>query len=206
MDLEARDKRMVNPFGRCLPFEQKPFQLAALQRAGVPLPRTLITNFPDAVRAFRDDVGEVIYKPTAGGAETQVLDDEALKRLPAIASTPIIFQERVRGPDIRVTVVGERVVSAVEIPTTEVDYRKGERYRAGEQEYAAHALPPEAIALCLKVARTCHHQVSGIDLKQVGPERYVVLEANSAPVYLDIELKTGHPITEAIVDLLLSPH
>jgi glutathione synthase/RimK-type ligase-like ATP-grasp enzyme len=44
---------------------------------------------------------------------------------------------------------------------------------------------------------------SGIDLKLTA-DGYLVQEANSGPVYLDIELKTGAPLTETIVELLPS--
>lgn len=52
-------------------------------------------------------------------------------------------------------------------------------------------------------APPCHQVVSGIDLK-LGAGGYVMLEANSGPVYLDIEQKTGAPITDAIADALLA--
>jgi glutathione synthase/RimK-type ligase-like ATP-grasp enzyme len=203
MDLERRGKRMVNPLMAIAPFDQKPLQLAALRQAGIEIPRTLITNFPAAVRTFREDVGEVIYKPTGGGAETQILKEEDLARLEQIASSPVIFQERLQGPDIRVTVVAGRIISSVEIPTDGVDYRSNAAYRAGAQQYVDHSLPLEAQAACLKAAQVCGHVLSGIDLKPQPDGRYVMLEANSAPVYLDIELKTKAPITEAIVDYLL---
>lgn len=203
MSLDLAGKRAVNPLLLSAPFDLKPLQLAAFQRAGLPIPRTLVTNDPEAVRAFAADVGEVIAKPAAGGAETRVLDEALLSRLDAIRHAPAIFQERVRGPDVRVTVVAGEVVSAVEIPTAEVDYRAGAAYREGFQDYVEHPLDDDARALCLEAARVCHHVLSGIDLKRKGDGSYVILEANSAPVYLDIERKTGAPITERVVDALL---
>ena len=44
--------------------------------------------------------------------------------------------------------------------------------------------------------------LAGIDLKLSPRNEYVVLEANSGPVYLDIEMKTGAPITAAIIRAL----
>ena len=201
--LELAGKRVLNP-SASVPFDYKPLQLAVLQRAGIRLPRTLITNFPDAVRRFADDVGPVIFKPVGGGTETALLDESALAKLDQLAAAPVIFQERISGPDIRVTVVAGRIVSSVEIPTsTSLDYRLDPSYRAGSQQYVAHALPKEIEAWCLEAARVCHQVVSGIDLK-LGADGYVMLEANSGPVYLDIEQKTGAPITEAIADALLA--
>ena len=51
----------------------------------------------------------------------------------------------------------------------------------------------------MKAADLCHHVLSGVDLKRDSHGTYTLLEANSAPVYLDIERKTGAPITERIV-------
>lgn len=203
MALELAQKRVVNPLQKSAPYDQKPFQLAAFYKAGFPLPRTLITNDPEKARAFAREVGPAIAKPSAGGAETRVVDEALLLRFDAIRSQPAIFQERIFGPDIRVTVVAGRVLSAVEIPTSEVDYRTDETYQSGMQEYLPHALPADVEELCLAAARLCHHVLSGIDLKRRADGSYVLLEANSAPVYLDIERKTGAPISEALVDYLL---
>jgi glutathione synthase/RimK-type ligase-like ATP-grasp enzyme len=202
-DLQRAGKRVVNPHLHVDPYDQKPLQLATLKRAGIPIPRTLITNSPDAVRKFRDEVGGAIYKPLGGGAETQVLDDNAMKRLDAIASTPVIFQERVNGPDLRATLVGDRIASIVEIPAETVDYRSSATYREGKQQYVPVTLPREVEDQCRQVARLCGQVLSGIDLKRTPEGRYVFIEANSSPVYLGIELATGHPITEALVDHLL---
>ena len=201
-DAEQRGIPVYNPHAS-RQFDHKPLQLAMLQRAGVPMPRTMITNSGRAAGLFADDVGEVIYKPVGGGRETELLTAEARARLGLLGSAPIIFQERIVGPDCRVTVIGGEIVSQVEIPSHPVDYRLGEAYRAGQQTYLELSLPPEIQALARRVADLCHHAVSGIDLKRGPDGRYLVLEANSAPVYLDIELKAGHAITARWVDLVM---
>jgi glutathione synthase/RimK-type ligase-like ATP-grasp enzyme len=127
------------------------------------------------------------------------VDDALYARLDAIASAPAIFQQRIVGADVRVTVVGDRVVSAVEVESEDgVDYRRGAAYRAGASVYRSHALPADVASMSLRAAALCGHVLSGIDWK-AGKDGYVILEANSAPVYLDIEHKTGAPITEAVV-------
>lgn len=201
-DAEQRGVPIYNP-SVSRQFDHKPLQLAMLQRAGVPLPRTMITNSGTAAGLFADDVGEVIYKPVGGGRETELLTAEARARLTRLGSAPVIFQERIVGPDYRLTVIGGEVVSQVEIPSHPVDYRLGEAYRAGQQTYLEVSLPAEIQALAVRVADLCHHAVSGIDVKRGADGRFVVLEANSAPVYLDIELKVGHAITARWVELVL---
>jgi glutathione synthase/RimK-type ligase-like ATP-grasp enzyme len=46
----------------------------------------------------------------------------------------------------------------------------------------------------VRAAALCHHVLSGVDLKRSGA-RFALLEANASPLYLDIEQKTGAPIT-----------
>lgn len=206
LDLELRGKPMVNRLGATQIFDHKPLQLAVLERLGAPLPKTLITNFPQAVRLFADAVGPCICKPLAGGAETRSVDDELVARLDLIRSAPAVFQQRIGGPDIRVTVVGERVISSVAIESATLDYRSGAAYQSGGARYQEHPLPRAVEALCLRAAAALGQTLSGIDLKfpggSTGLDGYVMLEANSAPVYLDIEHKTGAPITVAVLDWL----
>ncbi|MFO0724426.1 MAG: ATP-grasp domain-containing protein [Myxococcota bacterium] len=201
-DLERQKKRFVNPPSVTAGLDMKPLQLAMLRQAGVPLPRTLITNFPPAVRAFERDLPEVVAKPLSGGAEARLLGAVDDQTLAGIQDSPTIFQERIAGADIRVTVVDEEILSAVEIASSTLDYRSGAAYRAGQAEYRPHALPGEIAELCRRVVRCLGHILSGIDLKLQPDGSYVVLEANSGPVYLDIEMKTHAPITEAIVRYL----
>jgi glutathione synthase/RimK-type ligase-like ATP-grasp enzyme len=45
---------------------------------------------------------------------------------------------------------------------------------------------------------------AGIDLKHTPNGEWLFLELNSSPVYLDVERKLGHPISEALADLLIA--
>jgi glutathione synthase/RimK-type ligase-like ATP-grasp enzyme len=205
-DLELRGKPMVNPLVASRPFEHKPLQLATWRRAGLPVPRTCVTTVPDDVRAFDDDVrrrgGRSICKPISGGAAARLVDEDVLAALDALAEAPAIFQERVPGDDVRATIVGDRVVSSVIIESDALDYRADPAYRRGEARWLVHALPADVEALVLRAASLCGHVLSGVDLKRRGPDDYVLLEANSAPVYLDVEDATGAPITASILDWL----
>lgn len=202
MDMELRGKPIVNPLRAMSAYDHKALQLSVLKRAGIRLPQTLITNHPESARIFIDAVAgtgaDVIIKPLGGGAETLLVDEDVRGRLPGIAVSPVILQERARGEDIRVTLVGDEIISCVAIDSSTLDYRSGDAYRRGDATYRPHALPAAVQAMCVAAARACQHVLSGIDLKFDGTD-YVMLEANSAPVYLDIEQKTGAPITATII-------
>ncbi|HZN91517.1 MAG TPA: hypothetical protein VFB81_02395 [Myxococcales bacterium] len=205
--LEHAGVPVVNPPAPASAVAFKPFQLRALRRLGAPVPRTLVTNDPDEVRRFAAAVAEVVYKPLEGGALARVLDEEALERLELLRKAPAIFQERVRGADVRVVLVGGRVASSVEIAGTEegrhLDFRADPTYARGEAEYRPVRLPPGVERLCAGAARACGLVVAGVDLKRSG-DAWTFLELNGAPRYLDVERKTGEPIGAAIIEELLA--
>mgnify|MGYP002412874617 FL=1 len=108
------------------------------------MPRTLISNDPARIRAFREELGEVVFKPVMGGAMTALLNDEALSRIESVAASPVIFQERIIGEDLRVMLVGDELVSAVAIETGHacLDFRDDPVYSGGQARYREVELPP----------------------------------------------------------------
>lgn len=205
LQLQHRGVTLVNAPHAGSVLQYKPFQLHVLRSVGARVPQTLISNDPQRVREFHAAVGEVIFKPVMGGAETKLLDAAALKGLDKISAAPVIFQERVRGDDLRVMLVGDEVVScvAIETPAQHLDFRADPAYGGGRAAYREVVLPEGVKDQCRKAARQCGLRLAGIDIKAHG-DNYVFLELNSSPVYLDVELKLGHPITEKIARLVAS--
>lgn len=204
LKLQDEGAVIVNPPHAASVLQYKPFQLHALRRVGAQVPRTLISNDPAQVRAFHQEVKDVIYKPVMGGALTRRLDAEALERLEGITQSPVIFQSCAPGDDLRVMLVGDEIVSCVAIVTPEphLDFRGDPVYSGGAASYREVSLPPHVIEQCRKAARLCGLRFAGIDIKHQG-EDYVFLELNSSPIYLDVEVKLGHPISAAIARYLV---
>ncbi len=202
--LQQRGAVMVNPPHAASVLQYKPFQLDVLRSVGAQLPRTLISNDPAKVRAFKAEVGDVIFKPVMGGALTRPLDDEALEQLPAITTSPVIFQSRAPGDDLRIMLVGDEIVSSVAIvtPAQHLDFRGDDVYSAGKAMYREVTLPDAVKVQCVKAARELGLAFAGIDIKQQGDD-WVFLELNSSPIYLDVERKLGHPISAAIARYLV---
>jgi glutathione synthase/RimK-type ligase-like ATP-grasp enzyme len=203
--LADRGVRLINPPQAASVLQYKPFQLHALRRAGAAVPRTLLSNEPSAVRAFHAEVKDVIFKPLMGGAITRALDADALERLDDVTQSPVIFQERVDGDDLRVMLAGGEVVSSVAIRTPEqhLDFRDDPVYSEGQASYEEVTLPEPVVASCRAAARTCGLPFAGVDIKRTADGRYVFLELNSSPIYLDVELKLGHPISRAVAELVV---
>ncbi len=185
--------------------QYKPFQLHALKSMGAPTPRTLISNDPKRIREFKAAVGDVIFKPLMGGAITESLDGEALERLEDVVRSPVIFQERAPGRDLRIMVVGDEIVSSVAIVTEaqHLDFRADPTYSGGTARYEEVTLPKHIREFCIRGARSCGLEFAGIDIKQNGDD-YVFLELNSSPIYLDVERKNGHRISAAIARRLVT--
>ncbi|HWS52939.1 MAG TPA: hypothetical protein VN228_02325 [Pyrinomonadaceae bacterium] len=177
-------------------------QLARLRAAGLPVPPTLATNDPDALLRFSAAHAPLVYKPLAGGALCRRVEAADLEgeRLAALARAPVLFQEEVRGRDVRVYVVGGRVAAAYEIMSEAVDYRGSE---AGVVETRLSEAEAEA---SVRAAEACGMLFTGLDLKRRDDGAFAVLECNPSPMFAGIESWTkSSPVTEALGEFLLDP-
>jgi glutathione synthase/RimK-type ligase-like ATP-grasp enzyme len=195
--LEQRGARLVNGLEANGQHSRKPYQLHLLRRAGLPVPRYLATNDPQAVRRFVRTVKNAVYKPLAGGATVQRVKQEDLtdERLSALALAPVLFQELVAGTSVRVYVVGRRVVAAAEIQSSELDYRRA------EGAVVPARLSPDERRAAVVAARACGMAFSGVDLiRRAGG--FVVLECNPSPMFAVFEQKTGLDVAGPLAELL----
>lgn len=191
--LEREGARVVNPAAADY-LLTKPYQLHVLRREGMTVPESIVTNDPGAAAEFARGRAKLIYKPVQGGAGTRLLDasDLTAERLGLLANAPVLFQEFVPGENVRVYVVGARVVASAVIETTdEVDFRRGEG--------AVRPIPlPDPVARrCLRGAELIGLRFTAIDLKRDG-DRWVFLEFNTSPMFAGFEAKSGFPIAEAL--------
>lgn len=201
--IEVAPGRIVNrsdPQGSNM---SKPYQGQLVRRHGFAIPETLISNDPDAVRAFHASHGPLIYKSISGVrsivAELDIADRDRLER---IRWCPVQFQQRVEGTDIRVHVVGEDV-HATEIASDGVDYRYAVR-DGGSTELRAIDLPAEIAERCVAMTAALGLSLSGIDLRRTPEGRYYCFEVNPSPAFSYYELHTGQPIAASIASLLIA--
>jgi glutathione synthase/RimK-type ligase-like ATP-grasp enzyme len=198
LDLEG--KAIVNGLGPMDQHLAKPYQVELLRRAGIPVPRTLVTNDPERLVAWAAGYPEAIYKPVAGGAHTRRLEPADLEddRLALLAGAPVIFQERIVGDNIRVYVVGDRLVSAGVIHTAHVDFRQGVDHLEKVR------LPAAVEEMCVKAVSVCGLHYSGVDvMHDKGRDRYVMLECNPCPMYQVWDDQIGDDVEGAIADYLI---
>jgi glutathione synthase/RimK-type ligase-like ATP-grasp enzyme len=177
----------------------KPFQMALLSAAGLPVPRTLWSNDPDEVRRFASQ-GRVIYKPVSGGASTQMLQDADLipERLNKLAAAPVTFQELLPGDDIRVYVIDGRVVARMRILTNALDFRQN------EQAIEPVNLSDEIDAQCIRAADVLGLRYTGMDLKADAQGSLRILELNPSAMFLGFDHMAGTDVGGELANALLS--
>lgn len=197
--LSLKGRTIVNPIESFDLHYLKPYQLSLLRNNGIPVPKTLVTNNPNHLREFKDNVKTIVYKPVAGGAGCKLLEDAdwSKERLSLLHNAPVLFQEYIEGENIRVFVLAGKVISSAIIYTKEIDYR------GHEESIEKIELPRRIKKMCIKAATLCGMVFSGIDLKRKSSEEYVLLECNPSPMFLGFQSATGDLIDEALATYLI---
>jgi glutathione synthase/RimK-type ligase-like ATP-grasp enzyme len=199
--MKACPARWVNSWQAYEFHKEKPLQLSTVHQLGVSIPATLITNDPEEVLRFAASHGQVIFKPVYGGAHTRSLNDAHLDptRLGlALSLSPVTLQAYIPGTNIRSYVIANTVYAA-EIRSTSIDFR---------EDIAAEVIPV-ALPAYLQEQCRCITQAllltwTAIDWRLTPWGEYVFLEANPSPMFLHFERQTGFPITQELVQLLMS--
>lgn len=198
---------MFNSSSKSMTSRRKPYQISVLQGVGCKMPATLVSNDPDEVAAFIQTTGECIVKPAAGGSLTlsanELLDSGQLSQL---SQAPAIIQQRIFGDNLRVMVIGDEVCSAVAVGVSgdSIDFRGENQYQSGAVSYQQVELPEAVQQHCIKAVAALGLSYSGVDIKRTSEGRYYFLECNSSPIYMDVEIKMQHPITDNLCKALLA--
>lgn len=183
----------------------KPFEIAEYERAGLPVPVTASTTDAEFLAAMRDRLpGDWITKGMVGGyTHTERIDlPRSLEAAEAmLRRSPVLLQERIEGDNVRAFVLGNTVIGAAEIvPTTpsEIDSRRG------NTRVRRIALPAEAAAAALAAVRIWEMPFSAVDfMRQSDTGRFMLLECNSAPFFVNFEARSGLDISGLLADYLI---
>jgi glutathione synthase/RimK-type ligase-like ATP-grasp enzyme len=177
----------------------KPFQLALLKDAGLPVPATRWTNDAGAVRAFADGA-RVAYKPVSGGAATRELgdDDLASARLDLLSRSPVTFQSLLPGEDIRVYALDGEVIAAIRIVSRALDFR------GNEERCVSIELRDFVREQCIRAAQVIGLRFTGLDLKRDAQGTLRFLELNNSPMFLGFDARAGTDIAGALAARLVS--
>ncbi|MEV7287748.1 ATP-grasp ribosomal peptide maturase [Streptomyces sp. NPDC093252] len=187
--------------------EYKPAQLAVAVDVGFTVPATLITN--DAGEAGAFCAGQpTLYKPLHAGAYEVDARPAGIWAAPvgpceiddAVSHSAHLFQAQVaKVADIRVVVVGERVLSArITAPPGVVDWRA--EYR--NLTYEAVACPEETKGMLLRFLAGFGLRFGAFDFAVDADDTWWFLECNPNGQWAWLESTAGLPVAHAIADLL----
>jgi len=203
--LSANGRTVVNPIESIELHFLKLHQLEVLRGHGLPVPSTLATSDPAAVRAFAARHASVVYKPFCGGAAVQRLLAEDLtdERLSALTHCPVLFQEERVGRELRVYVLNGEPVAAFEIPTDGLSGANADARTALDRVRPAE-LPPQTWELCLRAAKALNLVFAAADVRVSAAGEPCLLELNPTPAisYFD-DPREGRVISR-LADFLVS--
>src|SRR5690606_23235722 len=197
--------------------EKKSLQLALARRVGLDVPRSLVSNDPEAVRAFARRVpAGIVAKMMASfavydtdGREqvvfTNPVSDEDLADLEGLSLCPMTFQEHLeKACELRVTVVGDRVMAASidsqALPRARSDWRR--EGVALLDAWKAYELPADVHAQTLAVMDALGLNYGAFDFIVTPDGRHVFLEVNPVGEFMWLLHTPGLPIDEALADVL----
>jgi [lysine-biosynthesis-protein LysW]--L-2-aminoadipate ligase len=184
---------------------------AALSKAGVPQPRTLMAYTPESAVEAMETIGyPVVLKPVVGSwgrLLAKINDREAAEAilehksvLGSYQHSIFYIQEYIEKPgrDIRAFVVGDQTIVAI--------YRKSSHWitntaRGGASEICP--VTPELEAICLKAAQAVGGGVLAIDVLEHPDRGLLVNEVNHTMEFHSTQPLSGVDISGFIVDYVL---
>ena len=196
---------------------RKPVQLRLARELGLRVPATVITNDPDAVRAFfRACDGRVVVKATGSGwigsagdgavryVLTNRIGTDDLASIADVVVAPVTVQEEIpKAYEVRVNVIGRSLlpirIDSQGSPISALDWR---RYDVERTPYSPYRLPAEVGDRCLELTRRLGLEFGAIDLIRTPDGEYVFLEINGNGQFHWAEELSGVQVGAVVADLL----
>lgn len=197
--------------------EHKQLQLQIARNLGLEIPRTLITNNPEAVLQFsqicksgmitkmlssfaiyEDDQEQVVF--------TNPVTPSDLDNLDGLQFCPMTFQEQIpKVLELRTTIVGKQVFTAA-IDSQRLEQARYDWRRKGVallKDWQSYSLPSEIEEKLLYLMAELGLNYGAIDIILTPDNRHVFLEINPVGEFFWLERCPGLPISKAIANLLL---
>lgn len=210
------DARWVNDLDRQRDAENKQRQLRLATRAGLRVPRTLVTNDPAAARQFFAETGgqmvakllrplEISMDAASSFVYTNRVREEDLAGAEALRHSPMVFQELIpKAFELRVACVAERffagALDATGTSRGDTDWRRA----APEECRWQKAELPAEVASALQTLMSDLGLVFGaVDLICTPAEEHVFLEVNPGGEWGMLERDLDLPISDAIAEALI---
>ncbi|WP_380675706.1 RimK family alpha-L-glutamate ligase [Salinigranum sp. GCM10025319] len=191
----AAQRPILNPPEATAVAAHKMATASLLAREGLPVPKVLLALSGATLNAHRHEFGpEAVYKTaigTHGGGAWKVDTEDVLTA--KVGKRRAFLQELVgtRTPprDLRVYVVGDRIVGAMYRYAVDEDWRTNV-HLGGEVEDATDDLPSEAREIARTAASVVGLDYAGVDLIE-GDDGWYVLEVNPTAGFRGLYRATG---------------
>jgi RimK family alpha-L-glutamate ligase len=202
--IEARGVAVVNSakaIERCV---DKFYTTALLEHAGLQVPETVVCETTedaiDAVRRFGDAVIKPLFGSMGRGMVRVTDPDTAFRVARALEEVRSVFyvQRTIDhgGRDVRVFVVGGRVLAAIERSAPADEWRTNVA-RGGTARPCI--LPREWEEAALRAANVVGTDYAGVDLIASRDGQLYVLEVNGIPAWKGLQAATGIDVAAALV-------
>ena len=197
------------------------FKLKQLQVAtgiGFTIPPTIVSNDPEAVREFWQNLGgNVVFKPLRSGRlerdgtlsliYTNPVDRRSAAHFDRTRYAPVLLQGYVpKSREIRVTIIGTRVF-AVSIDSQSQEQSRHDWRRAAVEQlpHEPCLLPTDIEGRCIALVEALGLAFGAVDLVLTPAGEYVFLEINPNGQWAWLQqLCPNLPIRESLADLLIS--
>lgn len=178
-----------------------------LEDAGLPTPRTVVTErFDEALLAFDELGGDVVIKPlfgSEGRGMVRVSDpDTAYRVFRALELGRYVYYLQEYVPhgceDIRVFIIGGEVTAAM--------LRRGATWKTNVAQGAAAEpmrLGSGLREMSLRTAQTLGADYAGVDILPTEEGGYTVIEINGIPGWRGLQAATGVDVAERLVEYVL---
>lgn len=179
-----------------------------LAQAGLPIPKTMLTRFPCKAETVGKQVGfPCVMKVVTGSHGAGVFLCEDAKQFEDLSElissldvkNSMIIQEYIKeseGRDLRVIVIGGRVVGAMQRSSTDGSF-KANISRGGQGK--AYDVDDEMEMLAIQVAKVLDLDIAGVDLL-FHSDGYRICEANSAPGFEGFEKALDINVPQKVFD------
>ena len=208
--------RWVNDLDRQRNAENKQRQLRLAERAGLRVPRTLVTNDAAAARQFfAETEGQTVAKllrPLAVSMDadtpfvyTNRVREADLAQAEALRHSPMVFQELIpKAYELRVAYVGgEAFAGALDATGTSRGHTDWRRAAPEECRWQQGQLPTEVVSSLQVLMSELGLVFGAVDLICTPAGEHVFLEVNPGGEWGMLERDLGLPISEAIAEALL---
>lgn len=198
--LEISGTYVINPTYAYKKIKDKYSMIYTLANAGLPIPRTYVTEMANWAYRASKDFPQIVFKPIVGGLGfgSMKFDDSdmafnAFTKLERLGH-PLYVQEYIEKPshDIRVFVLGDEILASIYRIAPQSKWKTN--VAQGSQTKTVK-LSAELKELSLKAVKATGLLYAGVDIieTQNGP---VVLEVNCSPSWQGLQQSAGINVAE----------